>query len=259
MPTSLSLSNQFAYRPSSSTTAALCAILSHISDLLVDHPHVFFITFDYSKAFDTLRHTSVASKLSLLDIPYCIYNWILDYLSNRTHRTSFLGKLSEPATITASIVQGSVLGPTLFNLNSGDLSPISAHNCYFKYADDAYLIVPASNVSSIPDELAHHSSWAAQCNLKLNQAKTAEIVFTRKGQKPPILNPGVTRSDSIKILGVTFDSRLNFSEHLDSVVTKCSQSLFALRLMRQHGMPQHTLETVFKATTTSKLLYASPP
>ena len=56
----------------------------------------------------------------------------------------------------------------------------------------AYLVVPASNVSSFPDELAHHSSWAAQCNLKLNQAKIAEIVFTSKEQKPPVLNPGVT-------------------------------------------------------------------
>src|SRR6267154_4424033 len=116
----MSLANQFAYRPTGSTTAALCAILSHISDLLVDHPHVFVITFDYSKAFDTLRHSFVAAKLSTLRIPYCIYNWILDFLSNRTHCTLFLGKLSPTAKITSSIVQGSVLGPTLFNLNSRD-------------------------------------------------------------------------------------------------------------------------------------------
>jgi len=258
LPASMSLTNQFAYRPTSSTTAALCAILSHISDLLIEHPHVTVITFDYSKAFDTLRHSSVAAKLSPLNLPYCIYNWILSFLSNRTHCTSFQGKLSPPANISASIVQGSVLGPTLFNLNSCDLSPISVHNRYFKYADDAYLIVPASNVSSIPDELAHHSAWAEKCNLKLNPNKTAEIVFTRKGHKLPPPNPGIIRSDSIKILGVTVDNRLSFTEHVNTVVTKCNQSLYALRLMRQHGMQQNALQAVFKATSVSKLLYAAP-
>ena len=45
---------------------------------------------------------------------------------------------------------------------------------------------------------------------------------------------------------------------MKTVVTKCNQSLFALRLMRQHGMQQSALQTVFKATSISKLLYAAP-
>jgi hypothetical protein len=258
LPSSLSIANQFAYRPTGSTTAALVALLAHISNLLVDHQHVFVITFDYSKAFDTLRHSSVASKLSLLDLPSSIYNWVLDFLSNRSHCTSFKDKLSSPASISASIVQGSVLGPTLFNLNSCDLSPVSSHNRYFKYADDAYLVVPFSNVLSIQAELDHHSQWAGQCNLKLNPAKTSEIVFSRKGLQSPPINPGITRLQTTKILGVIVDNRLTFTDHVDSVVTKCNQSLFALRLMRQHGMSQQSLQSVFKATSIPKLLYASP-
>ena len=54
------------------------------------------------------------------------------------------------------------------------------------------------------------------------------------------------------------DNRLTFSDHIDAVVTKFNQSLFALRLMRQHGMSQQSLQNVFKATSISKLLYASP-
>ena len=77
LPNHMSLTNQFAYRPTCSTTAALITLFSQITDLLQKHPHVHLITFDYSKAFHTLSHSSVASKLSQLDLPdciMCIYN-----------------------------------------------------------------------------------------------------------------------------------------------------------------------------------------
>ena len=75
--------------------------------------------------FDSLSHSSLSDKLSKADIPDNIYNWIIDYLSERTHSTSLSGNSSQPIGINASIVQGSVLGPTLFNINSADLSPLS--------------------------------------------------------------------------------------------------------------------------------------
>ena len=190
--------------------AALTTILSHVTDLLEKHPHVFVISFDYSKAFDTLSHSSVATKLAFLDIPSTIYNWILQFLSNSSHRTRFQGETSQLANITASVVQGSVLGPTLFNLNSCDLVPLSDLNRYFKYADDAYLIVPYTNASTIPPEIDHYSSWAANCNLKLNPSKTSEIVFSRKRLLPPPPNPGVTRTENLKILGLTVDNKMTF-------------------------------------------------
>ena len=75
LPPPLSLSNQFAYRATSSTTCALISLLSYVSNLLITSPHVFVISFDYSKAFDTLSHSCVASKLALMDLPDNIYNF----------------------------------------------------------------------------------------------------------------------------------------------------------------------------------------
>src|SRR6478609_4177545 len=81
------LFNQFAYRPTSSTTAALIALLDKITSLLRTNSCVVVLSFDYSKAFDTLSHTSVATALSILSIPDNIYNWSLDFLKGRTHQT----------------------------------------------------------------------------------------------------------------------------------------------------------------------------
>jgi len=251
------LSNQFAYRPTCSTTAAIITILAHVTHLLESNTHVHVLTFDYSKAFDTLSHTSVACTLDNFSTPDNIFNWILDYLSSRSHQTTHLGVTSSTAAITSGVIQGSVLGPTLFNMASSTLSPSSPLNQYFKYADDGYLIVPGSNADSIPLEMQHHSAWASQQNLKLNLAKTSEIVFSRKRSIPPPPIPGVERVSTLKILGVLVDDKLNFQAHTTETVKSCSQALFALRTLRHHGLSEDSLRLIFASKILSKLTYAS--
>ena len=259
LPIPLVITNQFAYRPTSSTTAALVSIFAKVTELLKTNDFVHCITFDYSKAFDTLSHHAVSTKLSQLNIPSSIHNWIIDYLSDRTHLTQQGLDLSSSLSINASIVQGSVLGPNLFNINSTELAPLSPDNFYYKYADDAYLLVPSSNDHTILSEIQHHSQWALLCNLKLNPTKTAEIVFpAKKRLSPPPLVPGVQRVITLKILGVLVDSNLNFIDNSQNSILACNRSLFALRTMRMHGLSDNLLNQVFKATVLPKLLYAGP-
>ena len=67
------------------------------------------------------------------------------------------------------------------------------YNLILKYADDTYLIVPASNIQSRSAELQNVEQWATINNLKLNRAKTNEIIITTKGKSkslqplPPLL------------------------------------------------------------------------
>jgi hypothetical protein len=256
IPPPLQIDNQFAYRPTSSTTAALIAIFAKVTELLKTNDYVFCLIFDYSKAFDTLSHSSVADKLTRLDLPDFIYNWVVDYLEDRTHSTVIEGNMSKTLSINSSVVQGSVLGPTLFNINSAELITNSSNNFYFKYADDADLLVPSSNLHTLPDELIHHEQWAKSCNLKINLSKTAEIVFrsnTRLPEPPP--NLGLKRVTSVKMLGVLVNNKLSFSDHVSTTITACNRSLYALRVMRQHGLSEDNLQRVFTATTLSKLLY----
>jgi hypothetical protein len=254
----MSLENQFAYKPTSSTTAALIAMLQRIVALLSVEPFVLIISFDYSKAFDTLRHTSVASKLSKLNIPDEIHNWILDFLSNRSHQTRVSGTLSGSRTISASIVQGSVLGPTLFNINSSTLFPICPGNEYFKYADDANLLVPASNLVTVGTELLHHANWATNCNLKLNLSKTSEMVVCNSKVKPPPVHCGLERVTTMNVLGVLLDDKLSFQQHVNKIVANSSNIMFALRTLKQHGLNMELVQDIYRTTVVTKLLYAAP-
>ena len=74
---------------------------------------------------------------------------------------------------------------------------------------------------------------------------------------PPPAVPEIARVESIKALGVTVSRRFSVSQHVDAVLAGCAQTLFALRTLRQHGMPDNALRAVFQATVESKMSYAA--
>ena len=84
--------------------------LHKASALLQDHDYVHLISLDFSKAFDTVRHSTLVLKLADLPLPPYIHNWIVEWLNNRQHCTKFQGKLSSRLVINASIIQGSGIG-----------------------------------------------------------------------------------------------------------------------------------------------------
>jgi len=68
----------------------------------------------------------------------------------------------------------------------------------------------------------------------------------------------IRRMTSIKLLGVTMTNHMSAGEHVRDVISKCAQSLHALKLLLHHGMRDDSLRHVYKAVVFSKLLYASP-
>jgi len=118
-----------------------------------------------------VRYVPNVAKLSLLDLPDYVYKvWFVHYFSGHSHCTLFHNQISELENITASIIQGSAIGPAAYVVNAGDLKAITFRNFLCKYADDTYFIVPASNESSRSAELNNIQSWAQDNNLQLNRA-----------------------------------------------------------------------------------------
>ena len=172
----LTLSDQYAFRPSGSTTAALINILQDLSDLSQSEPYVLIIALDFSKAFDTVRHSSLIGKIANLPVADSVYNWLIHYLSDRSHCTKIKGNVSDPLPINCSIIQGSPFGPVNYILNATDLKPVYDGNKMHKYADDTYVIIPADRINTISQELAAIAKWATTNNLKLNISKSRYMV-----------------------------------------------------------------------------------
>ena len=82
--------DQFAFRPTGSTTAAIICLLHRISEMLLTNPFVHLIALDFSKAFDTVCHSTMMEKFSNFPIPDNVYNWVVNFLSDRCHHTRFM-------------------------------------------------------------------------------------------------------------------------------------------------------------------------
>jgi len=130
-----------------------------------------------------------------------------------------------------SIIQGSALGSVSYVVNAGDLKTATPGNRIHKYADDTYILVPASNTQSRIAELDHVEECAQINNLKLNRATSTEIVITGKRKHQdcnPSHLPGIKRVTAITIIGLTITNHRFVSEHVANIVGKCAQSLYAL-------------------------------
>ena len=152
-PPSLTFSDQFAFRPTGSTSAAIISLLHTITTLLQANPYVIVISLDFSKAFDSVRHSTLLSKMSELDLPAYVYNWMVSFFSDHAHRTVYNGEVSSTKSISASIVQGSSIGPASYAVTAADLRPLHADNSLVKYADDTYLVIPATHADTRVAEL----------------------------------------------------------------------------------------------------------
>jgi len=152
-PPTLVFSDQYAFRPTGSTTAALVSLLHSVTSLLSTNQYVIVIALDFSKAFDTVRHHTLLEKMAQLNIPDSIYNWLADFFDGHQHCSSYRRKMSALLEISASIIQGSAIGPASYVVNTGDLIAGTPGNSLCKYADDSYVIIPETNTDSRMAEL----------------------------------------------------------------------------------------------------------
>jgi len=108
---------------------------------------------DFSRAFDVVDHPVLLTKLSQLDLPQCIRNWIVSFLVGRSQsvKTDCLFSFH----IKRGIVQGSGVGLTFYIVMEGDLRTFSHSNIVFKYADDTDLLVLAYSDVSLLSEFEH--------------------------------------------------------------------------------------------------------
>ena len=120
--------DQFAFQPTASTTAALIYLLHTVTSLLETNPYVVVLAIDFSKAFDSVRHSAVLDKYFRLNIPDNIYNWVESFFEDHSHGIRFGDQVSVLKAISASIIQGSVIGPVSYVITASDLQPSSQAN-----------------------------------------------------------------------------------------------------------------------------------
>ena len=235
--------NQFGFRPKFSCEMALLSAYNHIVSNLDNRNHTIGIFLDLSKAFDTIDHEILLSKLNHYGIRGVAFEWFRNYLSNRKQFVSFNGSASTHLDTTCGVPQGSILGPLLFIIYVNDLIYLQRDSTLIMYADDTNVIISDENfnqlISKAKDVLTRISVWFKVNKLSLNVTKSNYIIFRNKYSNRnyedihiTIDNSVITRVTHTKFLGILLDDNLSWNTHtahIANLVSKYSGILFRLK------------------------------
>ena len=152
--------SQHGFLKNKSTTTAIFSFLSPLYSALDKGDHAVGLFYDLSKAFDTIDHNILLSKLDRYGIRGVANKWMASYLSDRTQAVEIQASvkhstkkfLSESKAIVSGVPQGSILGPLAFIVYVNDLPDCFDNGTLTQYADDSShrLIIPKENASALP-------------------------------------------------------------------------------------------------------------
>ena len=210
--------------------STLTNLLESVSDwtLAIDNKQTQTVAYiDFSKAFDSVSHPKLLHKLNYYGISGKLLSLISNFLSNRTQVTQVGNEISHTGYITSGVIQGSCLGPFLFLLFINDL-PQTFHPFVTTkiYADDAKLY---AFIHTLVDEFRFQNNlnrlvqWAIDSQLSISFVKCLLLQIsnmTNNLNSPPyfIGNELIPTLNSVRDLGVTIDSKLNFKTHINKIV-----------------------------------------
>jgi hypothetical protein len=126
---------QHGFTKGRSCVTQLLETLDIWTEVLDEGGCVDTVYMDYMKAFDSVPHRRLVSKVEAHGINGKVLQWVRDFLSNRTQTVVVNGVKSNPAKVSSGIPQGSVLGPVLFVLYINDL-PRHVQSNVELFADD---------------------------------------------------------------------------------------------------------------------------
>lgn len=185
---------QFGFRPKHSTETTLCYFVEQLKFMLDKGGVVGTIFIDLKKAFDTVNHNVLLSKLSTHNVSANAIEWMASYLHNRQHCTRIKGTSSSSLDCPTGVPQGSVLGPLLFSIYINDLPSICPEFRIQMYADDTVIYVHAKSkqhaASLLSGAMEKIADWMTYSCLILNYSKTVSMYFSIRGSSctPPVIS-----------------------------------------------------------------------
>jgi len=259
-------SNQFGFRPHSSTLHAHICLHNFVTETLEDVStrSVMLIPTDLRRAFDSLCHHTLLTGLDQSKLPHSFLKWCKSFLENRFQRVILDSSASsETIKVTSGVPQGSVLSPYLFAAHMGSLKPNIPDAHMLKYADDVITAIPVHKSHDVDALIREHlhgiNSWCSTNGLMLNCDKTKILMITKKGQAIlPLEKQHLNYiCNELKFLGVMYNSKLTWTTHVEYTCKKARRNLYILKQLKKFASKQ-CLITAYTSLVQSILEYCGP-
>ena len=222
---------QSGFRPNYSTQDVLLRSVDDWKKALDRGEVVGSLFIDLSKAFDSIDHPLLLSKLEAYGVQDIELQWFTDYLEGRRQKVTLEGESSDWSDVTRGVPQGSILGPLLFIIFMNDLPDCTDHCTVNLYADDTTIYVADRDPSVVGNKLNADlnkvAAWIKSNGLKMNVAKTQALVLSRKRGRPQakqieisLNGESINTQDSVKYLGIVLDQNLTWEQQESKVRQK---------------------------------------
>ena len=194
---------------------------------------------DLRKAFDTVDHQILLSKLSAYGLSGNSLQWFRSYITDRKQRISCGNEMSNELPVTHGVPQGSILGPLLFVIYINDLPSILECCCASLYVDDTVIYCYGSSSPELSDKLNRDlwavAKWLNDHKLTLNLEKTKCMLVgsnrkleSKMALTVSIFDHNVNNVNSFKYLGVFIHLILHGQIVLNTLLAKLIKGFVSL-------------------------------
>ena len=160
------INNQHGFRVGHSCTTQQLELMEDFTDYFELGIPYDCIYLDFAKAFDSVPHQRLLTKVNDLGLQGELLYCIKDFLTGRKQRVMVNNTCSEWSDVTSGIPQGSVLGSILFLAYINDIVNGIQSNIKI-FADDTKLYNSVNNYNILQEDLLALSKWSDQWLLLL--------------------------------------------------------------------------------------------
>ena len=192
-------------------------------------------TLDWSNAYGNVVHNKLLEILINLDFPYPFISFIKSFLTDRYFYVQVNQSRSEQCPITRGLPQGTILSPLLLNLYVSEFQV--SHASFGLYANDLIIWKSGRDISLLQSLIQQDISLVQRFSLAfgfpISISKTKAIIFTNGNLDPPnpltIFSREIPYCNSVKLLGLLMDSKMQWHEHINSLKSLIIQRLCILK------------------------------
>ncbi|XP_065681547.1 uncharacterized protein LOC136095197 [Hydra vulgaris] len=238
--TSCISNNQHGFMSKKECTSNLLESIDFITKALSKRNFVDIAFLDFAKAFDKVSHRRLIHKLKAYGINGNVGKWIESFLTSRKQRTVLGNHSSDWTDVLSGVLQGSVLGPTLFIIYINDLTD-NLKLVHKIYADDTKLLQEIrpefhdADCLILQNDLNIISEWSKEWLMELNVAKCKVMHFGHGNiNHDYVMNDGntsliIAATDIERDLGIFLSNDLKWNQHIQVATRRANMILGLLK------------------------------
>ena len=231
-----------AYRKAYSSNHVLLRLIENWKKSLDNKNFVGTVLMDLSKAFDCIPHDLLVAKLHAYGLSEDTVTFIYSYLKRRKQGVKMNNAESLFQILLSGIPQGSILGPILFNIFINDLFLFLEDVDLANFTDDNTIYTANKNIEVLIKLLERESKsaidWFKMNDMIVNRDKFQAMILRpdKKENKFQLnINDSIISSeDSVTLLGIEIDSKLNFKNHVSKICRKAGMQLNAISRIQNY-------------------------